>query len=207
MRDIVITPHLADVPQIFQPGVQLLCWQRPMPAGVAAYLDSLAASGSLRLGYRGVLSAGEAPVLAAWPAGAGRQALQDDIALLADMYATLLGCAQVGWRVEVLDGSMCPRFHVDRTGIRLVCTWRGPGTEWLAAAAADRRFLGRGSGGLPDETSGLMRTAKVGRSVAGEVVLLKGSQWQGNGDGGAIHRSPAVGGQPPRVLLVLDAMY
>lgn len=205
MRDIVITPHLADWPQIFQPQVQLLCWQRPMPAGVAGYLDSLAASGSLRLGYRGMLSAGEAPVLAAWPADAGRQALQDDITLLADMYATLLGCAQVGWRVEVLDGSMCPRFHVDRTGIRLVCTWRGPGTEWLSGA--DRRFLGRGSGGLPDETSGLMRTGEVGRSVAGEVVLLKGSQWQGNGDAGAIHRSPAAGSQLPRVLLVLDAMY
>lgn len=52
-----------------------------------------------------------------------------------------------------------------------------------------------------------MRVAKVGRGVAGEVLLPKGSQWQGNGDAGAIHRSPAVGSQLPRVLLVLDAMY
>lgn len=207
MRDIVITPHLADWPQIFQPQVQLLCWQRPMPAGVAGYLDSLAASGSLRLGYRGVLSAGEAPVLAAWPADAGRQALQDDITLLADMYATLLGCAQVGWRVEVLDGSMCPRFHVDRTGIRLVCTWQGAGTEWLVEADADRRYLGAASGGLPDTASGLMRGGQVGRSVAGDVLLLKGSLWQGNAGRGAIHRSPPVAGTAPRVMLALDALW
>ena len=205
--DVLGTARLADIPQIFAANVQILHWQRPLPAGIDNYLAQMAADGLLRLGYRGELAAGESPTLAAWPAGAGRQVLEADIALLADLYATLLDCPRVGWRVEVLYKAMCPRFHVDRTGIRLVTTWRGAGTEWLAEADADRSKLGAASGGLPDEQSGLMCENKVGRSVTGDVVLLKGSLWQGNAGRGAIHRSPACRDTMPRVMLALDALW
>jgi hypothetical protein len=60
---------------------------------------------------------------------------------------------------------------------------------------------------LPDVASGLMRSQQVGRSVAGEVLLLKGSLWQGNAGRGAVHRSPAVDGDVPRVMLALDALW
>lgn len=207
MNDVRVCDDLAGVPAILQAPVQLLHWQRPLPAAIASYLAGLAAAGQLRLGLRGQLLPGQRPGLATWPADGGREAIADDVALLADVFGTLLGCPQVGWRIEVLQQAMCPRFHVDRTGIRLVCTWQGAGTEWLTEADADRRYLGAGSGGQPDATSGLLRTGKVGRSAAGDVLLLKGSLWQGNSGLGAIHRSPAVTGQVPRVLLALDALW
>jgi hypothetical protein len=208
MSDVMVCDDLAGLPAILQPQLQLLHWQRGLSPAIASYLAGLAAAGQLGLGMRGQLPPGEQPHLANWPPAAGRDAAAGDLALLADLFGTLLGCPQVGWRIEVLQQAMCPRFHVDRTGMRLVCTWQGAGTEWLAEADADRRYLGAASGGLPDADSGLMRAGgKVGRSAAGDVLLLKGSLWQGNAGRGAIHRSPAVAGKVPRVMLALDALW
>ncbi|SEL25466.1 DUF1826 domain-containing protein [Nitrosovibrio tenuis] len=38
-------------------------------------------------------------------------AVFDDIFLLSNGYADLLGCDAVGLRLELLDNAMCPRFH------------------------------------------------------------------------------------------------
>ena len=38
----------------------------------------------------------------------------------------------------------CPVVHTDRISVRLLCTLRGPGTEWLDDAQVNRRALGRG---------------------------------------------------------------
>ncbi|UTH76828.1 DUF1826 domain-containing protein [Chromobacterium sp. IIBBL 290-4] len=105
------------------------------------------------------------------------------------MYATLTGCPRVGARLEVLRQAMCPRFHADRVGLRLLCCYQGPGTEWLPDAAADRSQLGAAAQGLADEQSGLiLDAAAIGRAPPFSVLLLKGSQWPG-ARGGAIHRS------------------
>ncbi len=107
------------------------------------------------------------------------------------------------WRSS--GGAMCPRLHVDRVGIRMLCTYRGPGTEWVDDAAVDRRFLGAASGGKPDEVSGLLRPGhRIERVPPFAVALLKGSLWQGNGGRGIVHRSPGVG-EGLRVLVALDA--
>jgi hypothetical protein len=91
---------------------------------------------------------------------------------------------------------MCPGWHCDRTGIRLLCTYRGPGTEWLWDTGIDRTTL---PGSVADRSPD-------GSASAGDIVLLKGSLWQGNTGRGAIHRSPATG-QGTRWLLALDAIW
>jgi hypothetical protein len=139
----------------------------------------------------------------------GRDALARDIGQLAELLGDLLDCPHIGLRLEVIDKAMCPRLHVDRVGIRLLCTYRGPGTEWLDDAAADRSKLGSGAGGLPDEQSGLLGTGTQIQRVPGfAVALLKGSLWQGNGGRGIIHRSPAVPADGfPRVVLAADGVW
>jgi molybdopterin-guanine dinucleotide biosynthesis protein len=143
------------------------------------------------------------------PDHAGKDALRSEIGWLTHVYTDLLGCPSAALRIEVLERPMCPRFHVDRTGIRLVCTWCGPGTEWLDDGWADRSRLGPGSRGLADEESGLMRPgAEVERIPTFAVGLLKGSLWQGNAGRGAIHRSPQIDPHDaPRVMLSLDAIW
>ena len=208
-RQITSNCAIADDPlgltRIFDQEIQLAQWRRPADPVIADWLAAHA--GDLGSGLRQTLAPGQQPDLGCLPAGAGRDALAADIALLADMLTELLDAASIGYRLEVVGKAMCPRLHVDRVGIRLLCTYRGPGTEWVEEAAVDRRFLGTASGGLPDETSGLLLPGyRIEAIQPFAVALLKGGLWQGNGGRGIVHRSPAVAAeQAPRVLLAMDA--
>jgi len=194
--------------RIFEPGVQIAWFDRaPVPA-ITDYLQAVARSRLASGRSRVVHTDDDLPDLEL-PDHAGREELLSEIGWLTRVYTDLLGCPSAALRIEVLDRPMCPRFHVDRTGIRLVCTWRGPGTEWLHDGWADRSRLGPGSRGLADEDSGLMLPgAEVGSIPTFAVGLLKGSLWQGNTGRGAIHRSPQIDPcDGPRVMLSLDAIW
>ncbi|MDD3327842.1 MAG: DUF1826 domain-containing protein [Zoogloea sp.] len=189
--------------RIFDPDIQISQWRRPVDTLITRWLE--AHLGVLGSGFRQTLSPGQTPDLHHWPAGPGREALADDLRLLADMLGELLDAPAIGLRMEIVRRAMCPRLHVDRVGVRMLCTYRGLGTEWVEDASVDRRFLGAASGGRPDEVSGLLRPGHRIESVPlFAVALLKGSLWQGNGGRGIVHRSPAVG-EGPRVLVALDA--
>ncbi|GAA5164362.1 DUF1826 domain-containing protein [Viridibacterium curvum] len=200
---------LEDLTRIFEERIRIAVLERPACPQIVDYLDGLAAQGTLRSGLRCAVDAGDTLSLNAWDAHPGREVLKDDVRFLVELYCELMGCARAGVRLEVLDKAMCPRLHVDRTGIRLLCTYRGPGTEWLDERHADRRFLGAAAQGLADEASGLITAAQAIHSVPPfAVALLKGESWQGNAGHGLIHRSPAVKPEAmPRVVLSLDAIW
>jgi hypothetical protein len=138
----------------------------------------------------------------------GAEAWLSDVAHLVDLFRDLIEPDAIGLRLRVLDKPMCPRFHVDRVMVRLVCTYGGPGTEWLPGHAVDRTKLGHGACGQPDEASGLMLDPAARRAMPPYAVgLLKGTLWEGNEDHGAVHRSPALTAeQPRRLLLTLDPL-
>ncbi|MGF1642291.1 MAG: DUF1826 domain-containing protein [Thiotrichales bacterium] len=206
---VVEASQISDLTAIFEPEVQV-CWLPREPLGaIADYLDRASAPGRLRGTERQVIAAGTLPGFAGLPEAPGYADLRRDAAALIELFTTLLGCPGVGVRLEVLERAMCPRFHVDRVGIRLLCTYRGPGTEWLDERCADRRWLGLAGHGKDDAESGLIRDpAGIERAPTFAVALLKGSAWQGNAGRGAIHRSPAVPIEAaPRVVLALDAIW
>ena len=122
------------------------------------------------------------------------------------MFADLTGATRLGVRLVRLQQPMCPRFHTDFVGVRLLTTYCGAGTEWLADEDVDRRWLGHRSGGVADANSGLLRPGAVVQRVPEfAVALCKGEAWPGNAGRGAVHRSPAVGGSP-RILLSIDVL-
>lgn len=200
---------VAELACVAESGIQIVRLLRAPSAAIARELDAALCADSLGSGGRVVLAA-QAPADAAVLAGlASCVALRTDIGWLIELYADLVGCPAVGLRLEVVKRAMCPRFHVDRVALRLLVTYRGPATEWLDDAGADRRKLGLGAGSLPDAQSGLIRNPRaVGRARPYDVVLLKGCLWPGNEAHGAIHRSPAVPIEAaPRVLLAIDAVW
>jgi hypothetical protein len=144
------------------------------------------------------LSAATNPTLSSLPAGSDRASLVDDLALLREITCELLGCTEVGLRFARIGHAMCPGWHVDKTSIRLVCTYQGPGTQWLDDQAIDRRAL------RPGQTADRAFT----EALPGEIVLLKGSLWQDNEAFGAIHRSPELASSAPlRTLITLDPLW
>ncbi len=206
VSDVAEVASLTGLVRIFEPEIQLCHLPRSPDPLIERYL---AAAPRLGEGFRQVVEVRQGCAADLLPDLPGRQALINDMAFIVAVYGDLLGCHRVALRLEVIRRAMCPRFHVDRTGIRLLCTYRGPGTEWLESEAADRERLGHAAGGLDDEHSGLIRSnAGVGQVAPFAIALLKGELWQGNDHRGAIHRSPAVP-EPdaPRVLLALDAVW
>ncbi len=135
--------------------------------------------------------------------------LSDELFLWCEVLAELTGAERVGVRLVRAQSPMCPRFHVDRVTLRLVCAYEGAGTELLPHGQVDRRFLGvalapHASGEHPD----LLRPgASVVRAARGDVVLLKGEAWPGNRGRGCVHRSPpSASAARPRVVLTLDPL-
>jgi hypothetical protein len=133
--------------------------------------------------------------------------LARDIALWSEVLSDLCGCDRIGARWVATETAMCPRFHVDYVTLRLVVTYTGPGTEYVASEHVDRGKLGRPSLHATDERSGLLRPcARVEAARAFDVVLLKGEAWAGNEGRGAVHRSPRVPPGGARVVLTLDPL-
>lgn len=136
---------------------------------------------------------------------ANQQELSENIAELVDMFCLLFDLKRTGLRLATLDRAMCPKFHVDRVPCRLVTTYHGIATQWLAHESVNREKLGLGSDGLPDDKSGLYESeSDIQQLYCGDVALLKGESWQDNENAGLVHRSPAVTEGENRLLLTLD---
>lgn len=134
--------------------------------------------------------------------------LTQELLRLLRLYAALADCRWVGLRLCVTDTVPCRRFHVDRVGLRLICTWQGRGTQWLEHQDVNRRWLGHGTPrDVPDECSGLIRRgAQIHELRTFDIGVFKGEAWPGNEARGAVHRSPAVNNGQRRVMLTLDAL-
>jgi len=86
-----------------------------------------------------------------------------------------------------LRDRMCPLFHVDRLLLRMICTLRGPGTEWLDDREVQRANLGKGS-----NAAIVTPGATIYQLGQFQIGLLKGEEFAGSRRRGVVHRSPAV---------------
>jgi hypothetical protein len=197
----------AVLTQIYQDQINIAIWQRQLESELVDAVTDLLAHIPHERHWKAVLGPGST---VAWlnqhlPQFCGKTLLLQDIAVLVDMFSCLFDLREVGLRLAALDSAMCPRFHTDRTLCRLVTTYGGPGTEWLAHNQVDRTRLGSGNAGLQDAESGVFRRVEdIQQLSAGEVGLLKGEVWAGNGGAGLVHRSPTIMQAQKRLLLTLD---
>jgi hypothetical protein len=88
--------------------------------------------------------------------------------------------------IRVIDSS-CPLFHIDRVGLRLLCTFVGPGTEWLDDAHVRRKFLGKGGNQKITKPQAIVYSLQPF-----QVCLLKGEPGLNQRGRGIVHRSPHV---------------
>lgn len=177
--------------RLHAPGVAAAVWRRALPAPLDAWLAALPPARLPR--FRAGLAVADvgravdaACGIAGLAAGPGRAALVADLAGLAACFGRILAVERVEARLEPIATDACRRFHVDRVRARLLCTLRGPGTEFARPDA----------GGAP----GPLR-----RLAAGEVAVVRGTLWPGE-ETRLLHRSPPVQGTGEiRLLFVLDA--
>lgn len=190
----VMTELLAD-------GVNLAVWQRRLPAQIEDFATLVVGLGQLLADERVVeVDEHSSPVLPGLLREAadlqGYEAFVADVVWLVEAFTCLLGARRIGLRLRVLDGAMCPRFHVDHVPLRLLTTYAGAGSEWLAEGVLERSRLQQAQPPMD----------KINRLGAGDVALLKGEKWLGNEGLGLIHRSPPTPAGERRLLLSLDWM-
>lgn len=123
------------------------------------------------------------------PDCAERERLIGDVAALADYFAGVMQAPYVRLRLDVVTTDACRKFHTDVLTARLVCTYRGLGTQYGTASQDD---------GDPEQIF------SVG---TGEPIILRGKRWPEQPASGLRHRSPPIEGTgQTRLVLVLDPM-
>lgn len=200
----IIGDHPDVLRQTVNPGVNLCLWQRPAQPSVSGELLPLQAHHlpdvrcrtspetfdddvSTLLQRQGL----DASAFSHW---------RSDLRQLADLFFSVSEGRDVTLRLETTDEDGCPRFHVDRTHLRLLCTYRGPGTQWLADAQVDRAAQRNGA-----VNEDIIRTGEPGQFESFWVGILKGDAYPGNAGHGLVHRSPPIAGSgQTRVLFCLD---
>jgi hypothetical protein len=201
-------PHVVgDVPdvlyQIRDPGVNLSLWRRPSEAAIAHELASLDASQLPDRRHPTSADSFDDDVVDLLQ----RQGLDPlnfkrlrvDLSCVAGHFFNVSQGSDAKFRLLTTDADDCRRFHVDTRDLRLLCTYRGPGTQWLRNAQVDREALRRGA---PNED--IIRSGEPSEIEPFWVGIMKGEH-RGEGSG-LVHRSPPLAGSgQTRVLFCLDA--
>lgn len=128
--------------------------------------------------------------------------IADDLVTLSALYASLAGTERFRIRLEHPKDDGCRLFHVDQVRLRLIVTYLGPGTEWLAEADLNRDGLERGDNALVIRDHGGIR--RVPRFC---VAMIKGATFSGAPKSGGVHRSPPIVAEGlERFLVVIDEL-
>lgn len=197
IEDAAIGVGMADGPAalgvFFAPGVAAAIWRRQLQGGFHRWIDALE-PGCLPQ-CRTILkpdAVADAVTKicenANMPASPWRDCLVTDITVLADLFATMMKAEFLRLRLDVVTTDACRKFHVDAITARLVCTYRGTGTQY---------------GISTDGTE----PCPVFTVPTGSPILLRGTLWPTPPPSGLLHRSPPIAGTgETRLVLVLDPM-
>jgi hypothetical protein len=137
----------------------------------------------------------------------GNKNLDDKFSFIRDICSTSLDFFQqtksksIKIQIKIVADSMCRLFHADNNIQRLLCTYSGPGTEWLEEENINRDELGNG-----DNSKIVRDFNKVRSTTIFDLLLLKGDRFN-NETKGAVHRSPPMElVDQKRVLLKIDEL-
>jgi len=199
----------SDEPEIFtdiyQEETNIAIWQRALSAELNGSVSDFL---SLNSSYQSAMTVTPQSAYSCINesfGGSDQLKLSEDIAELVGMFCCLFELERAGLRLTALDRAMCPRFHVDRVPCRLITTYQGAATEWIPHQFVDRSNLGPASNNPSDkQVSQSENPDNIHQLNCGDVALLKGESWQGNENGGLVHRSPAIPAGENRLLLTLD---
>ena len=108
-----------------------------------------------------------------------------------------------GYRIllATINSNMCRKFHTDINDLRMLCTYKGPGTLWLTENNINRKALESRC----ENNNIALDENKIKQAETGSVVLLKGALYPKEGTNAIVHRSPTIEESgKKRLLLRID---
>jgi hypothetical protein len=170
-------------------GVSLALWTGGLSENLASTLDTLPASRLPEMRQSLQLDQVSTAVHATCTeAGAEicADTLADYITDIAQRASAVFDTPFLNIRLDVTRDQPCPKWHLDAVPARLLCTLRGPGTE----------FGPIGQGDAPQS---------IHRMTRGAVGIFRGALWPARQPAGMLHRSPPC--HDTRLLLVIDPVW
>ena len=199
--------------RIRRAGLNLALWQRSLPREVSAFGAAFIARRSpLEL----EVTAAPGPALLAALAAqsffhAARHEpalhwLLDDLAELGTEFAAVTHGGDVRVRLSRVTDEACAVFHADTLPARLLCTYHGPGMQWVDAPDVCSAELGlRGRSIAAANAAIVPDPARIRTMSTGAVAIFKGRLWPGGTGRGLVHRSyPVCCPDHARLRLVID---
>lgn len=176
-------------------------WNRQLPEGFQSWIAALAPetlpSARLALEPGEVRAAvGEICDAAGTPVCAERDWLVNDVARLAETFARVMAVRDLLLRFDVVTNDACRKFHIDAVNARLICAYRGPGTQYgvLKGGEAPEHVF-------PEHVF----PEHVFDVPTGAPVILRGTLWPGKPRTMLRHRSPPIAGSgTTRLVVVMD---
>ena len=195
VRDAAVGGGVGTTPKslssIVKPGCAAAIWERQPLESFQAWIDALEPDDLPRA--RIILRPDvvrEAMVdlveVAGLPDSSERTMLVDDVAAMANIFASVIDAPYLRLRLDVISTNACRIFHIDAIKARLICTYRGSGTQY-----------------------GISTDGHEPRSIfavpTGSPMIMRGTLWPETPKSGLLHRSPPVEGTgETRLVLVLD---
>ncbi len=185
----------AGLRHIRRRDVDLCIWRRAFDAPFASWCQH--STHALALEVDEVVALDGAWPVARWlspmPACEHRARLEHEVQARLTHYGHLFQARRARVQLACVRQQTCPRFHVDNVTVRLICTWAGPATEWIAERDLDRTKLRVTN----------LDGARTQHLECFDVALMKGVACEGNAPWGLVHRSPPVSSSP-RLVLTID---
>jgi hypothetical protein len=189
-----LTKEIAELPKFLEKDCAALLWQRQVPAALRTWLEQLNPDllprGRLILQPRAIAEAlAHLGDMSGLPKSKERTWLEDDITQLAAAFSELLDAPYLRLRLDVVTTNACRKFHMDAISARLICTYRGTGTQYGQSVGGDT-------------------PAPIHTVPTGSPFLMRGSLWPTEPNFGFVHRSPPIEGTgETRLVLVLDPVF
>ena len=115
--------------------------------------------------------------------------LVQDIIRLSRLFSNLMNVDYLRLRMEVVSTNSCRKFHIDAVKSRLICTYRGQGTQY--GKSIDRND-----------------PKQFNTTPTSSPILLRGTLWTENNSIMILHRSPPIEGTgETRFVFVIDPIF
>ncbi|MEO1652562.1 MAG: DUF1826 domain-containing protein, partial [Bacteroidota bacterium] len=129
---------------------------------------------------------------------AGFDLLLQDIKELLEAFADISQETDFSIYWAIVENGMCRRFHTDANTFRLLCTYAGPGTQWVKP-----ENINQDRAHCPGNEM-IIDMQKIEQTKPFEVVILKGAL-QKHCSQPLLHRSPPLDNEgEKRLLLRID---
>jgi len=204
---VAVADQPEDLAAFLKPGCAAAIWRRrPLP-DFQAWIDGLSAD--LLPRGRAILpadavaeTAGAFCDMAGTPPGPQRNRLVEDVSALAWIFASVMQSSHVRLHMKTETDDAHRSFHIDAVAARLVCTYRGHGTQYgISADGREPRRVFIVPTGAPILLRGTLWPDSLWPDSLGPGSLGPGSLGPGSLGPGSPGPASLSSGQPPSGLL------